>query len=501
MTSERSERVFISYSHDSPLHQERVLALANQLRQEGVDAWIDRYEPHPAEGWPRWMKRQIDGAVFVLAVCTETYCRRFEGDEKPGQGLGVSLEGLLATQILYQAGGLNKKVVPVLFEGADEVVPTLLKPYTRYHLPEDYENLYRHLTSQPEVVPLLLGDRREQPATRTLGETSRTGLRAMPVSGSGAPEPTKLDSPFIVGPPAEKPEHFYGRDRELEEIRHALGLLQATQIVGETRMGKTSLLGRVLALVPKDRPVARINAQSSAGHSPKDLVLAIADSLSRRREIDRVASDGQPDSLLTGLDGLMPCTVLVDEADALAQEGHGFDRDFFDHCRTLCQDRKLIWLSASRSDLEKLFAKSGLTSRFLNDSKRVWVGQLDSVAADALVSVLPASLATRARQEAGRFAMGLQWLGHELWQHGDRSLLAEDFANAMQIPFTQWWERLDQEDRRLLKRSGAGVAIASLGDKERRKLATLVQRGLAEKEDNGFQLPGAAWRSFVADAE
>ena len=132
MSGERTERVFISYSHDLPAHEKRVLDLAGQLRREGVDAWIDRYEPHPAEGWPRWMQRQIDEAAFVLAVCTETYCRRFEGREKPGQGLGVSWEGLLATQMLYQDGGLNEKVIPVFFEGGSDVVPKTLQPFAGY---------------------------------------------------------------------------------------------------------------------------------------------------------------------------------------------------------------------------------------------------------------------------------------------------------------------------------------------------------------------------------
>jgi hypothetical protein len=40
-------RVFISYSHDFPEHRQRVLALANQLRNEGVEAWIDQYVQDP----------------------------------------------------------------------------------------------------------------------------------------------------------------------------------------------------------------------------------------------------------------------------------------------------------------------------------------------------------------------------------------------------------------------------------------------------------------------
>ena len=33
-------RVFISYSHDSPEHKDRILALSDRLRQDGVDCSI-----------------------------------------------------------------------------------------------------------------------------------------------------------------------------------------------------------------------------------------------------------------------------------------------------------------------------------------------------------------------------------------------------------------------------------------------------------------------------
>ena len=65
-------KVFISYSHDSPEHAERVLDLSDRLRQDGIDCHIDQYEVSPPEGWPRWMEDRIEWADFVLVVCTET---------------------------------------------------------------------------------------------------------------------------------------------------------------------------------------------------------------------------------------------------------------------------------------------------------------------------------------------------------------------------------------------------------------------------------------------
>ncbi|WP_309729655.1 SEFIR domain-containing protein [Chamaesiphon sp. OTE_75_metabat_556] len=42
-------KVFISYSHDSQTHEDRVLALADQLRDDGIDCNIDQYQQSPAE--------------------------------------------------------------------------------------------------------------------------------------------------------------------------------------------------------------------------------------------------------------------------------------------------------------------------------------------------------------------------------------------------------------------------------------------------------------------
>ena len=93
--------VFISYSHDSQEHLDRVLAFANRLRVDGIDAAIDQYEVSPPEGWPVWMERQVRESDFVLVICTETYLKRAERREDPGKGLGVIWESFLTYQHIY----------------------------------------------------------------------------------------------------------------------------------------------------------------------------------------------------------------------------------------------------------------------------------------------------------------------------------------------------------------------------------------------------------------
>ncbi len=58
--SKKNQNVFISYSHDSDEHKDRVLALSDRLRADGIDCSIDQYETSPPEGWARWCDRQIE---------------------------------------------------------------------------------------------------------------------------------------------------------------------------------------------------------------------------------------------------------------------------------------------------------------------------------------------------------------------------------------------------------------------------------------------------------
>jgi hypothetical protein len=133
---------------------DRVLALCDRLRLNGVDANLDQYEVAPPEGWPRWAVRQIEAAGYVLIVCTEIYRQRLDGTAAKGGGLGVKWEGAILNQVLYDSESETGKLVPVVLTPEDvKHIPTVLRGMTRYDLSssEGYEQLYRYLTSQPAV--------------------------------------------------------------------------------------------------------------------------------------------------------------------------------------------------------------------------------------------------------------------------------------------------------------------------------------------------------------
>ena len=72
-------RLFITYSHDSEPHRDRVLTLAHRLLAAGHNVILDRFTVHPDPNWPQWMARELIAADVVLCICTPTYRARFEG--------------------------------------------------------------------------------------------------------------------------------------------------------------------------------------------------------------------------------------------------------------------------------------------------------------------------------------------------------------------------------------------------------------------------------------
>jgi hypothetical protein len=153
-------KVFISYSHDSPEHAARVLALADQLIRDGLDCVLDQYVGDPPEGWPKWMERELAQADFVVVICTKTYHSRVMGTETPGKGLGVRWESLLTYQDIYDAGGENSRFLPIVFAAEQEqYIPKPLRGVTRYILDSEagYDKLYRRLTGQHKTAKPPLG--------------------------------------------------------------------------------------------------------------------------------------------------------------------------------------------------------------------------------------------------------------------------------------------------------------------------------------------------------
>jgi tetratricopeptide (TPR) repeat protein len=208
----------ISYSHDSPEHEHRVLELCNRLRARGVEATIDQFLPGaPSEGWPLWMERQIESRDFTLMLCTENYLRRFMEGESAGVGRGVVWEARILRNLLYDDSERHARIVPLLFESAArQFVPTVFRGHY-YDLSDDlgFENLLRHLLREPGAEAAALG---------SLGpQGSRWSA---------------FERPWIV-PDAMRTRYFTGRDTLIDSLRRQLTERHRAALSGLGGVGKT----------------------------------------------------------------------------------------------------------------------------------------------------------------------------------------------------------------------------------------------------------------------
>ena len=250
-----AKTVFISYSHDSDEHRERVLALSERLRADGIETLLDQYvNGSPPRGWPRWMLDQLDAADFVLVVCTETYHRRFRGDEVPDKGKGADWEGALITQELYDSRSRTLKFVPVFLSAADDDwIPEPLRSGTHFALTskEAYQNLYDFLLEQAGVEPRPVGELKPK------GRRKGTPLEFGEPSSSGMPP----SNPMVLAEEGQAkaeigacllrlgiPSYGLRRSQLVETIARRLKSphLIGVELIGLRGVGKTMLAAQTI---------------------------------------------------------------------------------------------------------------------------------------------------------------------------------------------------------------------------------------------------------------
>jgi tetratricopeptide (TPR) repeat protein len=214
----RSPTALISYSHDSPEHEQAVLELCNRLRERGIDAFVDQFLlGAPSEGWPLWMERQIEQRDFTLMVCTEAYLRRFMEIEAHGVGRGVVWEARILRNLLYEDTNWHGRIIPVLLDpDAGAFVPTVFRG-NFYDISEErgFAGLLRHLLREPGAQP------------GALGSLGPQGSRW-----------SAFERPWLV-PDAMRTHYFTGREDLLAGLRQQLLEHHRTALSGLGGLGKT----------------------------------------------------------------------------------------------------------------------------------------------------------------------------------------------------------------------------------------------------------------------
>jgi hypothetical protein len=339
-------------------------------------------------------------------------------------------------------------------------------------------------------------------------------------------------NPFFHRGPIRQRDHFFDRAGEVDQALGLLRNLQNVTVVGQRRIGKTSLLFHL----------ADPAIHTEYGLSPAEYVF--------------VYLDGEE---LTELDGGQVRGVMVEElAAALEAAGHqGLDTSlagraveyrtfrhavrhltqrglklvfcfdefeglganpllgpsFFSSLRGLAGQLDVAYVTVSRTPIYTLaYAQpETLSSPFFNIFAHLQLGLFSDGDARGLVQ----TLATRAGASfppdlvdlivglAGPHPLLLQIAGFhtfEVWRQGDGKLGKDDndeiqqrFGAEAQPHYAYYWQHLTAEEQYTL----ATLPLAQQSQEQRPSLRSLEQQCLIRREDGGYDYLSATFQSFV----
>jgi hypothetical protein len=292
--------VFISYSHDSDSHRERVLGLSERLRADGIATILDRYVEHgePDEGWPRWMMNGLETATHVVIVCTETYYRLFRGHEVPDVGKGVDWEGAFITQKIYDARSRQNRFIPIVFQNSDaQYIPEPLRPqYYVLDSKANYERFYDVLLNQLGPQPGPIGETKRKPPWTSppleFGSDTSESVKAVPSSTKNCRQTTSdaaTDSESYHVTPVEITIDRKFEQFSAEEQNRLLGVIkQLLEITDDIRVVRRREGSIRLTILLTPRQAAQLQTIIMEGQLAQYNILSATKADLRRADLRRV---------------------------------------------------------------------------------------------------------------------------------------------------------------------------------------------------------------------
>jgi hypothetical protein len=184
-------------------------------------------------------------------------------------------------------------------------------------------------------------------------------------------------NPFTIRGALQRPEEFAGRAAELNDIVTRLRSMQSCSVVGERRIGKSSLLYHlsqtgVRRIGDENYRFLYIELTDACTQTVADCLRAILQELNC--PADGVKDDNKPSRNLTAFDKEIKVlaeigeriVLCLDEFEGLFENAAEFNNAFFNHLRTMVNHRRLALVTASKQPLEIYSLEKKLTSPFFN---------------------------------------------------------------------------------------------------------------------------------------
>lgn len=159
--SQEAPKVFISYSWDNEEHEKWILELATKLRENGVDAILDKWDLGPlGKPLPNFMETSISKSQRVICVMTPNYKKKT--DNLAG---GVGYEYSIISGEIFTDDINTSKFIPLFRNGTDaDAIPTILKGRKYVDMRDDskfedkfFHELLRDIHNAPKFKRPLMG--------------------------------------------------------------------------------------------------------------------------------------------------------------------------------------------------------------------------------------------------------------------------------------------------------------------------------------------------------
>ena len=431
--------VFLSHnSRDKPA----VSDLATVLRERGLIVWLDIDELRPGMPWQPLLEAGIRESRSVAVLIGSDGLGPWQ-DEETQAALTLAVK-------------LKRPVIPCLLPDApvEPELPLFLGNRTWVDLRPalDVDKIDRLVWGITDEKP---PDKRTKPGPRT------DPLQAAQPLDSG-------ENPFNPWDPAVPPR-FFGRERLLRRLGEALDQRRSVSLVGDWRIGKSSVLATWAQLArQRGRTVRELSGEKREGVSCDGFVEATTEMAFEHIEPDEAADviAGWIDESPAGL----PPLILIDEAErTLAHLPHCF----FERLRGMLG--RVCLVLATRKEIADIPRDDKLSSPLLNRLELQRQGLLEEEGVTGVIGLsanllLPSDGALM-REWAGRHPFYPSLLGHFLWdarRHGESDADAlEEFHENAYPRLSELWQTLSEQERRALWDLYHGHAVTDVPLKRR----------------------------------
>lgn len=313
-------------------------------------------------------------------------------------------------------------------------------------------------------------------------------------------------NPFIVGPVIRSSKHFYGRQSELNFISGRVGAVasQSVSIVGERRIGKSSLMWHVLNQVPFLFPADHqyifvyLDLSGAASCNNKALMSSL------RREFFRKQLPSWPESEDGNLASMcyafeqfemhkgLRVVICLDEFEYVNAHPDEFD-GLLETLRAEAQLGRITIITASHTSLAALCAQGRIeTSPFYNIFTELIVGLLTDDAWEKLIrnSFDKNGISLTSKDEtfvfdcAGLHPFFTQMAASLLWEKKTQSILVDhmalevNFMEQAEPHFEHIWRHCSDKEKQVLREQ---ITSRSIQNK-------LIRRGLLTNKGAAFSI-------------